>query len=170
MRRYPPLTHRAKMTCVHSNEWWVGKAWAAVGILTIWVSCVLLFAAFPHGFWKQGCKISLFHNICRERIGKKMKDGWAKDQLLASICLTHNVRLVDALCSVNRCVCANNWAFFGEGDNKKDKSNWMVIFNEKHFLTFWDALYITEHTLHIRVSQKNTFVLDCLCSLITGAK
>ena len=72
------LTRRPKMTCVRDNEWWVGKAWP-VGILTIWVTCVLLFAALsPHEFWKQRCKLFPFHNICRQKISKKMKDGWTK--------------------------------------------------------------------------------------------
>ena len=78
MRLCLPLTRRPKMTCVRDNEWWLGKAWA-VGILTIWVTCVLLFAASSaHEFWKQRCKLFPFHNICRQKISKKMKDGWTK--------------------------------------------------------------------------------------------
>ena len=105
MRLCLPLTRRPKMTCVRDNEWWVGKAWS-VGILTIWVTCVLLFAASSaHEFWKLRCKLFLFQNICRQRIGKKMIDGWTKAMGWPLGISTIGIHLFNTLCRL----CSVHW-------------------------------------------------------------
>ena len=73
---------------------------SSVGILTIWVTCLLPFPALSLSVWDfENSKIFPFRNICREGIGKKMKDGWTKAAGWPLGVPTIGIHMFNTLCS-----------------------------------------------------------------------